>query len=602
MSLAFYQQNIITAKNSIKELEKKINLNSFYRLFLMIGGVFIIFQLFKTNNIFLVLGAIFLLIFLFAYFVFKQSKLDRALHEEEVFLKINENEINLRNNSSNLYDDGKEYEDSKHPYSSDLDVFGENSLFCKLNRCATIDGKYELMNWLSAPASKDQIEERQNAVEELKKDPVHLQTFQSKMFFNLGSGINLRAYVLNYFQDKSFEFGNLFLRLYVPIVPWLFLVGFIFSFLVYNIGVYLVLLGVIHLLWTISQAGKIGQFSNRIDKIGVSLIGFSQAIKLIEDKTYSSSLCNQIKEKVVTHKEQKKLSEIIHELGRLIDKLDVRNNMLVGAILNILFLWDFKQVMNIVKWKKKYENNIISGFESIATYEGLISLSILSYNHPSWCKPIIHAHGYGHISGTEINHPLIVNDQAVGNDFNTQDHAITLITGSNMAGKSTFLRTIGINAILAYSGAVVCAKSFEIPIYDVITYMRIKDSLNESTSTFKAELNRMKFILDHVGQQKSTFFLVDEMLRGTNSVDKYLGSKAIIKKFIELDGNGMLATHDLQLSELASEFPNTLKNYHFDIQIQNGEMLFDYKLKNGPCKIFNASMLLKEIGVSVEND
>src|SRR5690606_35857844 len=172
----------------------------------------------------------------------------------------------------------------------------------------------------------------------------------------------------------------------------------------------------------------------------------------------------------------------------------------------------------------------------------------------------------------------------------------------NMAGKSTFLRTIGVNAVLAYSGAVVCAKNFEIPIYNIVTYMRIKDSLNESTSTFKAELNRMKFILDHVEQQKTSFFLVDEMLRGTNSVDKYLGSKAIIKKFIALKGNGMLATHDLQLSELALEFPEILKNYHFDIQIQGGEMLFDYKLKNGACKIFNASMLLKEIGVVVENE
>lgn len=602
MSSAFYQQNINTAKISIKELQKKINRNSLYRLFIMIGGGIVIFQLFKTNNIFLVLGAIFLVIFVFAYFVFKQSKLDRALNEAEVFLKINENEINLRNNLPNLYEDGKEFEDSNHPYSSDLDVFGPNSLFSMLNRCATKDGVSQLMNWMSVAPSKDEIIDRQEAVKELKKDPVHLQSFQTKMFFNLGSVVNLRTYILNYFQDKSFEFGNLFLRFYVPVAPWIFFVGFIFSFLVFNIGTYLVLLGVIHLLWAMSQAGRIGQFSNRIDKIGVSLIGFAEAIKLIEDKTYVNSLCIKIQDKIDTPEQQKKLSEIIHELGRLIDKLDARNNMLVGAILNMLFLWDFRQVMAIVKWKKKYENSIISGFESVATYESLISLTILSHNYPDWCIPVIHDHGKGRICGTAINHPLIQDGKAVGNDFNADDHSITLITGSNMAGKSTFLRTIGVNAVLAYSGAVVCARNFEIPIYDIVTYMRIKDSLNESTSTFKAELNRMKFILDHVEQQKTSFFLVDEMLRGTNSVDKYLGSKAIIKKFIALKGNGMLATHDLQLSELALEFPEILKNYHFDIQIQEGEMLFDYKLKNGACKIFNASMLLKGIGVVVENE
>jgi len=602
MSSAFYQQNISTAKISIKELEKKINRNSFYRLFIMIGGGIVIFQLFKTNNIFLVLGAIFLVIFVFAYFVFKQSKLDRSLNEAEVFLKINENEINLRNNLPNLYEDGKEFEDSNHPYSSDLDVFGANSLFSKLNRCATQDGVSQLMNWMSAAASKDQIIERQEAVKELKNDPEHLQSFQAKMFFNLGSAVNLRTYILNYFQGKSFDFGNVFLRFYVPVVPWIFFAGFIFSFLVFNIGIYLVLLGVIHLLWAMSQAGRISQFSSRIDKIGVSLIGFADAIKLIEDKTYVNSLCAKIQNKIVAPGKQKKLSEIIHELGKLIDKLDVRNNMLVGAILNILFLWDFKQVMAIAKWKKKYENSIISGFESVATYESLISLTILSYNYPDWCVPVIHDHGKGRICGTAINHPLIQEDRAVGNNFNADDHSITLITGSNMAGKSTFLRTIGVNAVLAYSGAVVCAQNFEIPIYNIVTYMRIKDSLNESTSTFKAELNRMKFILDHVEQQETSFFLVDEMLRGTNSVDKYLGSKAIIKKFITLKGNGMLATHDLQLSELALEYPEILKNYHFDIQIQGGEMLFDYKLKNGACKIFNASMLLKGIGVVVDNE
>jgi DNA mismatch repair ATPase MutS len=149
---------------------------------------------------------------------------------------------------------------------------------------------------------------------------------------------------------------------------------------------------------------------------------------------------------------------------------------------------------------------------------------------------------------------------------------------------------------------VTCAKKFELPIYELVTYMRIKDSLNESTSTFKAELDRMKFILERVKNIKSSYFLIDEMLRGTNSVDKYLGSKAIIKKLITLNGRGMLATHDLQLSELVNEYPGYLKNYHFDIQVQGSEMLFDYKLKDGACTIFNASMLLKGIGIVVESE
>ena len=169
-----------------------------------------------------------------------------------------------------------------------------------------------------------------------------------------------------------------------------------------------------------------------------------------------------------------------------------------------------------------------------------------------------------------------------------------------MAGKSTFLRTIGINAVLAYTGAVVCATQFELPIYQLISYMRIKDSLNESTSTFKAELDRMKFILDTVGRKTDSFFLIDEMLRGTNSVDKYLGSRAIIRKLLAMKGQGMVATHDLQLATLEEENPGELENFHFDIQVVDGEMLFDYRLKNGRCTIFNASLLLKGIGVDVD--
>jgi DNA mismatch repair ATPase MutS len=197
---------------------------------------------------------------------------------------------------------------------------------------------------------------------------------------------------------------------------------------------------------------------------------------------------------------------------------------------------------------------------------------------------------------------LIPSNQVVANDYSSIDHRVALVTGSNMAGKSTFLRTVGINAILAYAGAAVAAASFQLPIYKLISYMRIKDNLNESTSTFKAELNRMKFILDTVSAHSDSFFLIDEMLRGTNSVDKYLGSRAIIKKLVRLEGKGMVATHDLQLSSLQEEFPGDIKNYHFDIRVDEGQMLFDYKLKIGKCKIFNASLLLKGIGVDIDEN
>ncbi|WP_156309362.1 MutS-related protein [Sphingobacterium endophyticum] len=603
MSAEFYQSNVDKTQKDIKLLEQQINKNAFLRLGLMLLGGIGIWQLFALNNILIVLVAFFLLIFLFAFLVFRQAKVDRKLQEAKVFLRINENEIQILNRKKNMYEDGAEFEDQKHPYSSDLDVFGPNSLFELLNRCATKDGVAVLKSWLHAPADKIEILDRQQAVNELKDDPQHLQAFQTKMLFNLGSKINLRSYIHSYFHDKSFEFGNAFYKIYVPLVPWIFLLGILFSVFIQNISGYLLGLAIVHLLWTIAQAGRVGQFSNRIDKIGVSLIGFADAIKLIEDRKYSAVLNQEIQGKIEVENQNKKLSSIIHELGKLIDKLDVRNNMLVGAILNMLFLWDFKQVMAISRWKNQYEDSILSGFDAVAKYESLTSLSILAYNHQDWTQPIIkNDFEKDHLLAVDVNHPLIPQDKSVGNTYDAADHKIALITGSNMAGKSTFLRTVGINAVLAYAGAVVCAKQFELPIYELVTYMRIKDSLNESTSTFKAELDRMKFILERVNSIKSSFFLIDEMLRGTNSVDKYLGSKAIIKKLISLNGRGMLATHDLQLSELVVDYPGYLKNFHFDIQVQGSEMLFDYKLKDGACTIFNASMLLKGIGIVVESE
>jgi len=603
MSAAFYQSNVEKTKGEIKLLEKQINKNAFLRLGLMIVGAVGIWQLFALNNVLIVLFAFLFVIFLFSFLVFRQAKVDRKLQEAKVFLSVNENELQILKRQKNMYDNGAAFEDSKHPYSSDLDIFGANSLFELVNRCATKDGVAILKSWMEAPANKEEIIARQDAVNELKTDPEHLQAFQTKMLFNLGSKINLRSYIHSYFHDKAFEFGNTIYKFYVPIVPWIFIAGILFSVFVQNISGYLLALAIIHLLWTLAQAGKVSQFSNKVDKIGVSLIGFADAIKLMEDRKYNAILNQELQKKIEVESQQKKLSSIINELGKLIDKLDVRNNMLVGAILNMLFLWDFKQVMAISKWKDQYEDSILSGFEAVANYECLVSLSLLAYNHNNWVQPIIKDKvELDHVSADEVNHPLIPEDKSVGNDYNANDHKIALITGSNMAGKSTFLRTVGINAVLAYTGAVVCAKRFELPIYELVTYMRIKDSLNESTSTFKAELDRMKFILERVQNVKSSYFLIDEMLRGTNSVDKYLGSKAIIKKLISLQGRGMLATHDLQLSELINDYPGYLKNYHFDIQVQGSEMLFDYKLKDGACTIFNASMLLKGIGIVVESE
>ncbi|RYY35147.1 MAG: DNA mismatch repair protein MutS, partial [Sphingobacteriaceae bacterium] len=290
----------------------------------------------------------------------------------------------------------------------------------------------------------------------------------------------------------------------------------------------------------------------------------------------------------------------IKELSRLVNNFNARLNMLVGTVLNLFFLWDLKQIIAIEDWKRNNRQNLEESFEVLAGFEALMSIAGLHINYPEWAMPII-ANGESYsLSAREIAHPLIVETKRIANSYELVDtHKIDIITGSNMAGKSTFLRTIGINTVLALSGAPVCAEAMEVSVINIISYMRIKDSLNESTSTFKAELDRLQMLLGAVETVPKVFFLVDEMLRGTNSVDKYLGSKAVIEQLIAKNAVGMVATHDLQIAQLETKYPDYVRNYYFDIQVIDGEMLFDYKLKHGECKTFNATLLLRQIGIEV---
>jgi DNA mismatch repair ATPase MutS len=275
----------------------------------------------------------------------------------------------------------------------------------------------------------------------------------------------------------------------------------------------------------------------------------------------------------------------------------------LGVILNGLLVWNVKQVIAIENWKRDNQENIEEAFDVVAEFETLISLAGLHINYPDWTVPQI-ANGEGYtLSAKAIAHPLINSKTRVENDYELNDTLkIDIITGSNMAGKSTFLRTLGINTVLALCGAPVCAQSMQVSVITMISYMRIKDSLNESTSTFKAELDRLQMLLAAVDGPEKVYFLIDEMLRGTNSVDKYKGSKAVIEQLIRKKGVGLVATHDLQIALLEQKYPDYIRNYYFDIQVINGEMLFDYKIKHGECKTFNASLLLKQIGIDVDAD
>jgi DNA mismatch repair ATPase MutS len=295
----------------------------------------------------------------------------------------------------------------------------------------------------------------------------------------------------------------------------------------------------------------------------------------------------------------KTASASIKQLENILGRFDIRLNVFAFFILNTFFLWDLWQIITLNKWKKINKPLVSNWFDAIAQLEVTVSFATLSFNNPEWCFPEINDDHFT-LSGRQIGHPLILKQYRVNNDFSLNGTSrIDLVTGSNMAGKSTFLRSIGVNMILAYAGSCVCAERLSLSVARLMSSMRIEDNLAENTSTFYAELKKLKSIIDAVNEEQKTFILLDEILRGTNSLDRHTGSQALIQQLARHHAVGIIATHDIELSKLENDLPRSIKNYHFDVQVTGDKLFFDYKLKHGVCKSMNASALMKQIGIEI---
>ena len=592
-----YQQRAASAQAEADKYGKLVNTYSFLRLGIFILLVVAIYFGYIQDDFTIVAVSFVLLMFAFAWLVSRQSEFERQKAYFKNLVKINENEIQSMVNHANIYNNGQQFADEKHYYTSDLDIFGNASLFQLINRSATPAGNKKLGGWLTTPAIKENILLRQGAVNELSGKKDWKQNLQAKLLFAANENTGQLQQLFTYLKVPLQLSGEKWITPYIKVAPYL-LTGMLIGGYFYPVLNLVAIIVALFNMFILYVKGSYMIKSSLIaDKIGQVLANYAQVFKHMEDESWEQGRCNNLAEKLKTNQTSKHIAE----LSRLINKLSYSLIMIVGFVLNLFFLWALKQVIAIENWKRNNQQNLEDAFEVVAEYEALISLASLRINYPGWCMPGI-AEGEGYtLSATQIAHPLIKTDSSIANDYAlTNTFKIDIITGSNMAGKSTFLRTIGINTVLALCGAPVCAEEMRVSVITILSYMRIKDSLNESTSTFKAELDRLQMLLAAVDSDAKVFFLIDEMLRGTNSVDKYLGSKAVIEQLIRKNAVGMVATHDLQIAHLETKYPDYVRNFYFDIQVKDGEMLFDYKIKHGECKTFNASLLLKQIGIDVE--
>ena len=337
---------------------------------------------------------------------------------------------------------------------------------------------------------------------------------------------------------------------------------------------------------------KINILASNTDKVKDTFRQYGSLLDLIENETFSSELLVQKQKKIQS--ENKKASTIFKEFSKALDALDNRNN-LIGAIFgNGYFLSDIRNIYKIEQWIKQYSNKVSDWFEVVSFFDAYNSFANFAFNHQSFVFPEI-VTDKSVIKATDLGHPMLKKEKRVDSNLTIENEQFFIVTGANMAGKSTFLRTVSLHIVMANVGLPVCASNSKYNPVKLITSMRTTDSLTDDSSYFFSELTRLKFIVDAI-QKEPYFIILDEILKGTNSTDKAIGSRKFVEKLVASNTTGIIATHDLSLCEIEKELDD-VKNYYFDAEIINDELHFDYTLKEGVCKNMNASFLLKKMEI-----
>ena len=543
-----------------------------------------------------VVSAVILLLIIFIRLVYKDLANKDAIKHLGHLIEINKDEIRATEGEYFQFADGAMYLPKEHFYAADMDIFGHASLYQLLNRTGSDMGAAQLADWLLNPAKQTEIIERQSAIKELTNKMNWRQDIQA-----YGRETNIRRSTFEKLMVWVHE-PTLFLqfthwkwlRIVLPAIILSVVTAAIAEWIPLNV-MYIFLLLYATIAFQINKI--ISPLHDKLSKIVDELDALFLSITLIEKEKFESVLATRLQQNFISNNET--ASAKIKKLKKILDRLDIRYNIVLSAPLNLLLLWNLQQALDLEKWKKQYAADLQNWFNTLGVFETLNSFAAFHFNNPEYCFPVLEEKHF-FVEAVKLGHPLINKNKRVNNFIEIDDRGkLFLVTGSNMAGKSTYLRSVGINIVLAMAGAPVCADSFRLSPVQLISSMRIADNLEESTSTFYAELKKLKTVIDHVNADEKVFILLDEILRGTNSLDRHTGSEALIKQLIRHKAAGIIATHDLALAEMKTSFPDNILNYHFDVQVNNEELYFDYKLKPGVCNSLNASILMKKIGIEL---
>lgn len=591
-----YTERLSLTEGQLQQVKKQIFRISMLRLALFIAGIAGLYFFFNQTTLLIICICLtflplFILVKIHNRFFIRKEWL-------ETQARIIQEELQALSGDYSSFEDGKEYVNPEHPYSFDLDIFGRRSLFQSINRTCTFFGKNRLAKWLQNHLhEKTSIEKRQEMVREISEHTLFREQFRVAGLVHHGQssdGEKIQAWSQSPAQYlhagwvKAFIWG-------VPVINSLLLITSLagwtsFSWLGLSFGIFLVLsFGII------KRATYIQETYGKQLK---SLNGYARLIALAKAENWKSAGMQELMERFNLNGQSP--IQALQQLSKELDRLDLRNNQFLYVLLEGSIFFQLQEIVRIERWKARYGQHISKWLETVGELDALCSLGTFAYNHPQYTYPELTEKPF-YFLATQMGHPLMPASQCVKNDATIPSRPFFLIiTGANMAGKSTYLRTIGVNYLLACIGAPVCCERLKLYPNQLITSLRTSDSLSDNESYFFAELKRLKRIIDLLNQGQQLFIILDEILKGTNSMDKQKGSFDLIRQFMQLKANGIIATHDLLLGSLIKQFPEEIRNYCFEADIKENELTFSYKLREGVAQNMNACFLMKKMGIILQ--
>lgn len=563
------------------------------RLFTFIS-IFAAFFTFKNTNLTFAIACtvFFLVVFLVSVVRFQRTKRSKEYHQ--AIVDICNLEEGALNHDYSKFKDGREFIDHRHPFTYDLDVFGVRSLYQFLNRTSLHPGSIKLAGKLKDnETDHKKITQLQSSIKELSGKNDFCIKFRANGA--LISEVQQEYEKLNNWIKAPFPLKNrkvfkvISLVLPAITVGTAILAAFISAF--QGIAVLFFLLN----LFIVSVSlKKINAYNASLSSVIKLMTKYHKLLLLVEkenwESEYNRKLCDSLQIKL------NYASVAIAKLNRYVNSFDQRMNVIVAIVLEGFLLWDFHFIEKIERWKEVYGRHFPDWMDVLAEYDAAISLATCAFNNSDFVYPEINSEVV--FSAKKLAHPLISPSGRVDNDFDLSKKGdFTIITGANMSGKSTFLRTVAINMILAGTGMPICASELIFKPMSLYTSMRTSDSLAQNESYFYAELLRLKVLLELLGDDSNVFIILDEILKGTNSHDKQKGSRMVLEKILKMQGTGIIATHDLELTQIEKDYPQNISNQCFEIEIDDAEINFDYKLQNGVTQKMNAILLMKQMGI-----